>query len=48
MIGENRYAGSFYNRDYDFSGHIYVIVHGKSQSVRLTSSNASASFRLRK
>jgi hypothetical protein len=45
-VGDNRYSGTFYNSEYDISGHIYVILRGSSQSVRLTSSSGSASFRL--
>jgi len=45
-VGDNRYAGTFYNSEYDISGRIYVILRGSSQSVRLTSSSGSASFRL--
>ncbi|HEU0059932.1 MAG TPA: hypothetical protein VFR19_08645 [Hyphomicrobiaceae bacterium] len=45
-VGDNRYSGTFYNSDYDITGRIYVILRGSSQSVRLTSSSGSASFRL--
>lgn len=45
-VGDNRYSGTFYNSEFDISGRIYVILRGSSQSVRLTSSSASASFRL--
>jgi hypothetical protein len=45
-VGDNRYSGTFYNSEYDISGRIYVIIRGSSQSVRLTSSSGSASFRL--
>jgi len=45
-VGDNRYSGTFYNSEYDISGRIYVILRGSSQSVRLTSSSGSASFRL--
>ena len=44
-VGDNRYSGTFYNSEYDISGRIYVIIRGSSQSVRLTSSSGSASFR---
>lgn len=45
-IGENRYRGSFHNAEYDISGTMFVVVSGNSQSVRLTSSSGSASFKL--
>jgi hypothetical protein len=45
-VGDNRYSGTFYNSEYDISGRIYVVLRGSSQSVRLTSSSGSASFRL--
>jgi hypothetical protein len=45
-VGDNRYSGTFYNSEFDISGRIYVIIRGSSQSVRLTSSSGSASFRL--
>lgn len=45
-IGENRYAGNFYNRDYDISGTIYVVVRGNTQSVRLTSESGWAALKL--
>lgn len=46
--GANSYSGSFYNAEYDFSGSIHITVNGNSQSVRLTSSAASASLYLRR
>jgi hypothetical protein len=45
-VGDNRYSGTFYNSEFDITGRIYVILRGSSQSVRLTSSSGSASFRL--
>jgi hypothetical protein len=45
-VGDNRYSGTFYNSEYDISGRIFVVLHGNSQSVRLTSSSGTASFRL--
>ena len=45
-VGDNRFSGTFYNSEYDISGRIYVVLRGSSQSVRLTSSSGSASFRL--
>jgi hypothetical protein len=45
-IGENRYGGNFYNREYDVSGTIMVVVRGATQSVRLTSSSGWATLRL--
>jgi hypothetical protein len=48
QVGANSYSGSFYNAEYDFSGSIHVTVNGNSQSVRLTSSTASANIHLRR
>jgi hypothetical protein len=45
-VGENRYSGGFYNDEYGVSGRIYVVVRGSSQSVKLSSSSGSGSFRL--
>jgi hypothetical protein len=42
QVGENRYAGSFYNSEYSISGVMHVVVRGSSQTVRLNSSSASA------
>jgi hypothetical protein len=43
---DNRYAGSFYNSEYDISGRIYVVVRGSSQNVSLVSRSGRAQFRL--
>ena len=45
-VGRNSFQGSFYNREYDVSGTIHVVVHGNSQDVRLSGSAGSAFFRL--
>jgi hypothetical protein len=42
QVGENRYAGSFYNNEYGISGVISVVLHGRSQTVRLRSDSGSA------
>jgi len=42
QVGDNRYAGSFYNSEYGISGVISVVLHGKSQTVRLRSDSGSA------
>ena len=47
-VGENSYAGSFFNGQYNTSGSIYVSVHGNSQNVSLRSSAGSASLSLRR
>jgi len=44
--GENSYAGTFFNSQYNFAGSISVVVHGNSQSVILRSSNGTASLTL--
>jgi len=45
-VGENRYRGSFHNKDYNISGTIHLVVRGSKQSVVLRSDVASASFTL--
>ena len=42
QVAENRYAGSFYNREYGISGVISIVLHGRSQTVRLRSDSGSA------
>jgi hypothetical protein len=44
-VGSNRFAGSFYNSEYNVSGSIYIVVRGGSQNVRLTSDAGWAHFR---
>jgi len=44
--GANSYSGGFHNSEYNVSGTIYVVVHGNSQSVRLSGDGASASLSL--
>jgi hypothetical protein len=46
QVGNNRYAGTFYNSEYDIYGRIFIVVRGSSQTVNLTSRSGSASFRL--
>jgi hypothetical protein len=45
-IGDNKFRGTFYNREYGISGTIYVVVRGNTQSVRLTSEAGWASLQL--
>ena len=45
-VGENRYSGSFYNSEYSISGVMHIIVHGTSQTVRLTGDSASGVINL--
>jgi hypothetical protein len=45
-VGANSYSGGFQNSEYNISGNIYVVVHGNSQSVRLSGGGASASLSL--
>jgi len=40
------YQGRFYNPDYDATGTIYVVVRGRSQTVRIVSNRGSALLRL--
>jgi len=42
QVGENKFAGSFYNSEYGISGVISIVVHGRSQTVRLRSDSGSA------
>ena len=46
QVGNNRYSGSFYNSEYSISGIIDVVVHGSSQTVRLTGDSASGVLNL--
>jgi hypothetical protein len=46
QVGENRYSGSFYNSEYGISGVMHVVVRGSNQTVRLSSSSASAVLHL--
>lgn len=48
QVGSNRFAGNFYNAEYNVSGTIHIRVRGSSQDVRLTSSAGWAHFRLRR
>ena len=47
-VAENRFTGTFYNSEYGVTGTIYVVVHGNTQSVRLTSSAGWASLTFRR
>lgn len=47
-VGANRYAGSFYNSEYNISGTIHIRVRGGSQDVKLSSDAGWAYFRLRR
>jgi hypothetical protein len=42
QVGENKYAGSFYNSEYGISGVISIVVHGRSQTVPVQSDSGSA------
>lgn len=44
-IADNRYRGTFYNREYGVSGTITVTVRGANQSVSLTSDAGWASLK---
>jgi hypothetical protein len=46
QVGGNRYSGSFYNSEYSISGVMHIVVHGTSQTVRLTSDSASGVINL--
>jgi hypothetical protein len=42
QVAENRYGGTFYNSEYGISGVISIVLHGRSQTVRLRSDSGSA------
>src|SRR5262249_44205250 len=44
--GPNSYAGSFFNPQYNVSGHIRVTTHGNRQSVSISSGQGSATLSL--
>jgi hypothetical protein len=46
LSNNNRYSGSFYNSEYAISGVIDIVVHGSSQTVRLTSDAGSGILNL--
>jgi hypothetical protein len=46
--GARTYQGSFYNKEYDVSGHIHVVLHGDRQTVTLTSDSGAARLTLRR
>ncbi len=46
--GSGRYSGRFHNAQYNVTGNIRVIVHGRRQTVTLTSKEGSGRLRLRK
>jgi hypothetical protein len=46
QLSNNRYSGSFYNREYSISGVIDIVVHGSSQTVRLFSDAGSGILNL--
>jgi hypothetical protein len=46
QVSNNRYSGSFYNSEYAISGVIDIVVHGSSQTVRLTSDAGSGILNL--
>ena len=46
-VGDNEYAGSFHNSQYNVTGSIHVKLNGNSQFVRLSASGSgSGSFKL--
>ena len=47
-VADNRYRGTFYNREYGISGTITVIVRGAVQNVNLTSDAGWALLTFRK
>lgn len=47
-VRDGRYVGDFHNIEYDLSGRVRIVVNGTRQTLTLTSSKGSGSFRLRK
>ncbi|MCB1506132.1 MAG: hypothetical protein KDJ47_14235 [Hyphomicrobiaceae bacterium] len=47
-VGDNEYAGSFQNSQYNVTGSIYIKLRGNSQSVHLRGNGSSGSFQLRR
>ena len=45
-VGDDRYRGTFVNRDYRVSGSIFIRVWGNRQTVRMNSSSGWAPLRL--
>ena len=45
-VGDDRYRGTFVNRDYRVSGSIFIRVWGNRQTMRMTSSSGWAPLRL--
>jgi hypothetical protein len=48
MVRPNLFVGDFYNRQYDMSGRIRVVVSGSTQNVTLSSRDGSGWLRLRR
>ena len=48
-VGDNEYAGSFHNNQYNVSGSVHIKLRGNSQSVHLSGNGGgSGSFQLRR
>lgn len=48
MVRPNLFVGDFYNRQYDISGRLRVVVSGSRQKVSLSSRDGSGWLRLRR
>jgi hypothetical protein len=48
MVRPNTYVGDFYNRQFDMSGRIRVVVKGSVQTVTMSSSEGRGSLTLRR
>lgn len=47
-VGDNEYAGSFHNPQYNVSGSIHVTLRGDSQHVNLSGNGGNGSFSLKR
>ena len=47
-VRENTYKGELYNREYDLSGKVRIVVDGQIQKVTLTADQANGSLTLKK
>lgn len=47
-VGNNEWAGSFHNKQYNVSGSIHITLRGDSQTVHLSGSGGNGSFRMQR
>jgi hypothetical protein len=46
-VGANTYAGSFFNPQFNVTGHVHVVTHGNTGSVTISSGSGSAHITIR-